>query len=403
MTNTASSTITHWTPLEAAEWGPELYSNREAALIYIREWISDNPRINPIISEDGSTQDIKFSALCMLDEELLKIQDEKNKIKFIKIAEVFKRVYTNPDLIDIKIEESLSKIVVCCHFPEIHITNSKKVRHKIVDLYVIYTVFLKKSGGLQIEIEGFRHKVTKQEAHRNYYHSHLSGNKRHFCLGSGEVTELKASLLLEYDEDVLELLLETFNSALHWESLEGTPYNYIGHLGNSSYSAPIYMPNSADEFLLFKFISKTIEDSKDSFLPLVRPASEDEPVRIDDRLLENFKLFIKDKIIESVAESHIDEDTVKKLLFNIDYHFDGIPYYKGLNLGIPSRDELRIDTNVSINFKGETLIPHIIPDPLETKNLLDYLEDDSSITIYTPYLLNYFILFLNYAIYKNTN
>ena len=116
---------------------------------------------------------------------------------------------------------------ITIHFPEILISNSKKQKHIIKDLFVKIKVV----GGQIKEFSGTRTTLNAVEIHHNYNHSHMSqsgfGIWGAFCTGSSFVRELLSAPLTEDNLWALFFNLEAFVSH---ESIEGRPYRYINSL-----------------------------------------------------------------------------------------------------------------------------------------------------------------------------
>jgi len=135
---------------------------------------------------------------------------------------------------------------IIVHFPKITITNSKNERHEIRDLYtrIKYSHVNKTFNS---NISGARFSVTSTEMNSKYSHSHLPsisrtsiGSFKGFCLGSSTLNYLLSDLsttpMTESSLEDLKLkfmlsMMEVENY-LHWESIEGGPYNYMANISS---------------------------------------------------------------------------------------------------------------------------------------------------------------------------
>ena len=131
-------------------------------------------------------------------------------------------------------------------YPEIEITNTKKEKHTIKNLVVVFPLrwdsLLRK---WQIEdMRGLRLTLSYLELNKRYPHSHLSSlpltgtfksmTSTKFCLGSStlgmSIAEYNTESNKEQSNLVLEGILYTLDTYVTWESLEGVPHNYIRNL-----------------------------------------------------------------------------------------------------------------------------------------------------------------------------
>jgi hypothetical protein len=122
------------------------------------------------------------------------------------------------------------KIVI--RFPEVTIKNSKKQSIKIKDLFVLIPA--RPNGTLHGLLNGVTTTLTPEQYQCGYMHSHLrpfdtkSGpHITQFCLGRGEITMPLAVLSNKFDELNFQFLCHHLKNYVAWESIEGTPYNYM--------------------------------------------------------------------------------------------------------------------------------------------------------------------------------
>jgi len=113
------------------------------------------------------------------------------------------------------------------HYPELWITNSLGIRHKIVDLVMKLGM---NDFYLNPNIRGIRFAYTAAELRAGYAHSHMNGNEalQDFCRGGGSpFDQLITSMVDGFSEGKFELFLFQLQSYLEWESVEGKPYKYL--------------------------------------------------------------------------------------------------------------------------------------------------------------------------------
>lgn len=124
---------------------------------------------------------------------------------------------------------------VLIHFPELVITNSKKLSHNIKDLYVKFDVGI--DGKMNSGLSGIRTSLTRDECASHYMHSHLPTfdlmNMRfmHFCTGEGEINQVIYLLGSNFDEVNFTLFCLHLKNYVIWESLEGNPYRRMVDIG----------------------------------------------------------------------------------------------------------------------------------------------------------------------------
>lgn len=124
-------------------------------------------------------------------------------------------------------------------FEETEMTNSNGDTHVVRDLLMrlsLLTDHIETRGIGIYNICGTRLTMTKEEITSNYLHSHLTshnivGSDRvpflSFCTGSGEINDYINNFNSSKTKANLQSLLLQLYTLVSWESLEGTPYNYI--------------------------------------------------------------------------------------------------------------------------------------------------------------------------------
>jgi len=122
-------------------------------------------------------------------------------------------------------------------FPEVTISNSKKMSHVIKDLYVKFSV--KKDGKFGGDIKGVRTIISEEEFHTRYMHSHLpafspeSIRFDNFCTGEGPINQVISLLRSKFDETNFTLFCLHLKNYVAWESLEGNPYMHMEYIGTN--------------------------------------------------------------------------------------------------------------------------------------------------------------------------
>lgn len=189
--------------------------------------------------------------------------------------------YTGNELVpETPIGEAVTKVVkhlnflILIKFPEIVITNTRRQKHTIRDLFVRikfesrisildhpyyvrhdrekrykedlgdnitqtldmgdnYEPINYRLKGYRIKhnMDGMRGIVTPAEYQSCYAHSHLGSRSGNvftewggYCLGSGEINETFTMLSVEFNMGLFELLLHQITVYVRWESIEGAPF-----------------------------------------------------------------------------------------------------------------------------------------------------------------------------------
>lgn len=125
-------------------------------------------------------------------------------------------------------------------FPEINITNSKAYKHVIKDLYVKINIEINPHNATNenrpsnIVLSGIRGKLSEEEYHSNYGHSHFSGGGiegwSDFCLGSSDFAMIIQTMRFSLTPEDWSLLFLSLENYVSWESLEGGPYRKIENI-----------------------------------------------------------------------------------------------------------------------------------------------------------------------------
>ena len=203
------------------------------------------PDYNYVIKAIENNNHKKLHFLKYLSSQgFIPVGSEENLHEMIKIFE--QKFQGNQDLA-FEINKDLNffpyfKIL----YPEIEITNTRREKHTIKNLVVIFPLkWCEEFNKWQIgEMTGLRLTLSYLEAVRQYGHSHLqstlikqefkSMTSSKFCLGSStlgmSISEYNTESNKEQSNLVLEGILYTLDTYVTWESLEGVPHNYIRNL-----------------------------------------------------------------------------------------------------------------------------------------------------------------------------
>lgn len=176
------------------------------------------------------------------------------------------------DRVDVTITND-KYIDLIIYFPEITITNSVELSHKIYDIYVKFRFETQYSdNGKSIYNRHLyivyitRTTYSIAELNNDYTFSHCNSSAGRFdgetCFGRTELRTIKDNLVNGKLLGNLSSILLSFEEYLKWESLEGTPYRYIDKLKNirkykeigcSDYTFEKYYKNIVQKITNFKY------------------------------------------------------------------------------------------------------------------------------------------------------
>jgi len=149
-----------------------------------------------------------------------------------RLALITKSLYG--DNFEIEDEKEAGYIQITIHFPEVIITNSKRLSHTIKDLFVRFNIYTCDRGKVRFSrLYGKRTTFDIKELIHGYCHSHLPKRYTYFlvddfvqwCLGTTEINTIISDY--EFSYEAYELLLVNIREYVAWESLEGGPYIYL--------------------------------------------------------------------------------------------------------------------------------------------------------------------------------
>lgn len=184
--------------------------------------------------------------LCMATPELIEEHRQRREKELAELKEKFKTfvlddqgVYAiakdifGEEHVDVnKLSPTEFNLVIL--FPEINITNSRNHKHVIKDLYVkinieITAQNLNTGNRLSnIVLSGRRGKLSEEEYHSTYGHSHFSGRGierwSDFCLGTSDFAMILQTMRFSLTAEDWSLLFLSLENYVSWESMEGGPY-----------------------------------------------------------------------------------------------------------------------------------------------------------------------------------
>ena len=206
------------------------------------------PDYNYVIKAIENNNHKKLHFLKYLSSQgFIPVGSEENLHEMIKIFE--QKFQGNQDLA-FEVEKDFEFFELRPYFkvlyPEIEITNTKKEKHTIKNLVVVFS--LKWDSHFKKwkidEMTGLRLTLSYLELNKLYSHSHLNSSdlandfksmtSSKFCLGSStlgmSIAEYNTESNKEQSNLILEGILYTLDTYVTWESLEGVPYKYIRNL-----------------------------------------------------------------------------------------------------------------------------------------------------------------------------
>lgn len=256
-------------------------------------------------------------------------------------------------------------VIVTIYYPEIHITNELGLEHTIKDVYVKFVFRILNYG---IKLDNFYitratvfTKEYKSDGEGFYIHSHsrrgLPGEWLGFCLGSSPYNTLYNKLYETRPHSIMDLqnLFFGLESILSWESIAGTPYNYISGIGDLNY---------------INILESSITSQ---FLKEVRVRKEDRDFLYS--LLKEFTYNIcKEDItrpIKIIVSEEVRNEFFKYLVQRYSITSDklclnSLGNYKQINKnGMSTRFRDSVDNKFLFNFNGKRVMSSIIDDNVD--------------------------------------
>lgn len=257
------------------------------------------------------------------------------------ILEIFEEVYSNQ--FDYNFDNG--KLNCLIYFPEITITNSERMSHKIVDLYMKISF---RSNKTIYDIKGTRATVTLAERAVNYKHSHMSSSGNFWtwlscCLGESEFAQTYSLLCNEFNKDNLTRFLYQLPEYLSWESLEGGPY-----IRMSNINANNNIPGSVNQVLIDSTYKKLLAQINNI------------PVKINKELIDVFQIEANEQLEQLILP--VAGNAICNKIGN-NYVLSGTQNNNQLN------DYNREVANITMfKFKGKDIKPQVIPSTDDNKN-----------------------------------
>lgn len=139
-------------------------------------------------------------------------------------------------------------------FPEVTINNRENRTHLIKDLLVLIRLFNHENRNIKIaRLKGGRLTLSYAEYQSDYFHSHLSISKssisrdmqlpylQGFCTGSGEINIYHSNINGDgFTEERFMRYAMQILSLVSYESIEGTPYRYMGRISARPHSGSYF-------------------------------------------------------------------------------------------------------------------------------------------------------------------
>ena len=130
---------------------------------------------------------------------------------------------------------------ILVHFPHVRITNEY---NRFVDINHLYAkVKVLHNGSMNGYFALNRAEYTYLHISNGYMHSHVSSiptsDFTQFqtpCTGTGPINDTMSNLSREFDSDIWKLFCLELSKYVEVESIAGTPYHRLGHLGYSTMS-----------------------------------------------------------------------------------------------------------------------------------------------------------------------
>lgn len=257
------------------------------------------------------------------------------------ILEIFEEVYSNQ--FDYNFDNG--KLNCLIYFPEITITNSERMSHKIVDLYMKISF---KSNKTINNIKGTRATVTLAERAVNYKHSHMSSSGIFWswlscCLGESEFAQTYSLLCNQFNKDNLTRFLYQLPEYLSWESLEGGPY-----IRMSNINANNNIPGSVNQVLIDSTYKKLLTQINNI------------PVKINKELIDVFQIEANEQLEQLILP--VAGNAICNKIGN-NYVLSGTQNNNQLN------NYNREVANITMfKFKGKDIKPQVIPFTDDNKN-----------------------------------
>ena len=161
-------------------------------------------------------------------------------------------------------------------FPIVNITNRNNNRHTIKDLLVEIRLHSHINQNIRIDsLKGGRLTLSYAEYQSDYFHSHLSTTKGaissdmtlpymdSFCTGSGEINIYHSNINGDgFNEERFMRYAMQILSLVSYESIEGTPYRYMGRIRTHSRSGSYFHLDNRRKELFFQKVINWYKQSE---------------------------------------------------------------------------------------------------------------------------------------------
>jgi hypothetical protein len=252
-----------------------------------------------------------------------------------------------------------NKLQIVIRFKRIVISNTNGSTHNIRELFVKLELKLENNVTIR-SYTGTRAQRDLTEENNSYSHSHLGryvqlGEFEDFCYTSTEVYDLRAMFNSKFDENIFDLLLQTIDTYVRHESLEGVPHMYIEKLRYEAAGRNSNLESLSKDLLeLYSIGYFKIIGSEEN--PIKYHILENNFIEIDEKYLrEELRRHFIENSLEGIAIENLKEILVEhswRKSFNSGSNLLSIRLAKHLN-GILT--EKKIGEN-SIRFSSNNIL-----------------------------------------------
>jgi hypothetical protein len=252
-----------------------------------------------------------------------------------------------------------NKLQIVIRFKRIVISNTNGSTHNIRELFVKLELKLENNVTIR-SYTGTRAQRDLTEENNFYSHSHLGryvqlGEFEDFCYTSTEVYDLRAMFNSKFDENIFDLLLQTIDTYVRHESLEGVPHMYIEKLRYEAAGRNSNLESLSKDLLeLYSIGYFKIIGSEEN--PIKYHILENNFIEIDEKYLrEELRRHFIENSLEGIAIENLKEILVEhswRKSFNSGSNLLSIRLAKHLN-GILT--EKKIGEN-SIRFSSNNIL-----------------------------------------------
>lgn len=322
-------------------------------------------------SEEWSFKTDEIS--CLATPEVMEEHRQKRERELAELKERFKTfvfdaegVYAiakdifGEEYVDVN-KQSITQFDLIVLFPEINITNSRNHKHVMKDVYVKINIDITSHNVntgdrlSNIVLSGRRGKLSEEEYHSAYGHSHFSGRGierwSDFCLGSSDFAMILQTMKFSLTAEDWSLLFLSLENYLSWESLEGGPYKNISSvsLRQQTYNSSDFKSHALELIKTLPNTCLTLNDGKIVF-------NTDHPA-----LLEHYTTNSRIKSFRSDSNNSFASAQTRFNSFVsaecVPFAFKGqlvIPVLYGKDRATTATEQINIDQDV-IDFYNRTI------------------------------------------------